>query len=83
MKPARLADRTRSELLVLARALGLRGVTRLPKVALARVIEVVRSRKTAPVVSVGAPELVFDRPGRVRPWPSGASPPGCFGSGSR
>lgn len=66
MRPERPTGRSRSELLVLARALGLHGVTRLPKAALARVIEVVRSRQAAPAVRLGAADLVFDRPGRVR-----------------
>jgi hypothetical protein len=50
----------------MARALGLHGFSRLPKDALARVIELVRPRQAAAAVRLDAAQLAFDRPGRVK-----------------
>lgn len=66
MTPRRSTGRSRAELLTTARTLGLHGVTRLPKEALARVLEVVRSRQAAPLVRLETAQLVFDRPGRAK-----------------
>ena len=57
---------TRASLLASARTLGVQGASRLPAGALARVIEVVRSRREPSLVRLTADELGFARPGRAK-----------------